>query len=251
MIKFFRKIRQQLLSRNKFSKYLLYALGEIILVVVGILIALQLNNLNENRKNRITEIQILQSIQKNLQEDQKNLDRSIDRYLLTQKYILRFFNPLPIPDDSLAFVATRMSGHAPFVRNETAFTLAVNSGKLDLVKDKDLVQQIQRLYAFEYPSVDNIHDNIDVQMKKLRALTEQYEAFDIKQVVRSDEFYDQSYVLPWNLNNLKLRNEDPKLRAALKHSYPNIDILLTFYYSLKKKNQHIQDDIKRYMEAFL
>lgn len=47
MIKFFRKIRQQLLTENKFSKYLLYAIGEITLVVIGILIALQLNNINE------------------------------------------------------------------------------------------------------------------------------------------------------------------------------------------------------------
>ncbi|GAB1308538.1 hypothetical protein KH5_12210 [Urechidicola sp. KH5] len=50
MIKFFRKIRQKLLSENKFSKYLLYAIGEIILVVIGILIALQINNLNEQKK---------------------------------------------------------------------------------------------------------------------------------------------------------------------------------------------------------
>lgn len=50
MIKFFRRIRQQLISENKFSRYLLYAVGEIILVVVGILIALQLNLKSENRK---------------------------------------------------------------------------------------------------------------------------------------------------------------------------------------------------------
>jgi len=43
MIKFFRKIRQKLLIENKFSKYILYAIGEIILVVIGILIALQIN----------------------------------------------------------------------------------------------------------------------------------------------------------------------------------------------------------------
>ena len=47
MIKFFRKIRQRLLSENKFSKYLFYAIGEIVLVVIGILIALQVNNKNE------------------------------------------------------------------------------------------------------------------------------------------------------------------------------------------------------------
>ena len=51
MINFFRKIRQNLLSENKFSKYLIYAIGEIILVVIGILIALQINNANENRKS--------------------------------------------------------------------------------------------------------------------------------------------------------------------------------------------------------
>lgn len=47
MIKFFRKIRQRLLTENKFSKYLLYAIGEIILVVIGILIAININNTNE------------------------------------------------------------------------------------------------------------------------------------------------------------------------------------------------------------
>ena len=49
MIKFFRKIRQKLLTQNKFSKYLLYAVGEIVLVVIGILIALQINNWNQDR----------------------------------------------------------------------------------------------------------------------------------------------------------------------------------------------------------
>jgi len=47
MIKFFRKIRQQLLAENKFTKYLIYAIGEIVLVVIGILIALSINNWNE------------------------------------------------------------------------------------------------------------------------------------------------------------------------------------------------------------
>lgn len=50
MIKFFRSIRKALLAENKFSKYLIYAIGEIVLVVIGILIALQINNWNENRK---------------------------------------------------------------------------------------------------------------------------------------------------------------------------------------------------------
>ena len=49
MLRFFRQIRQRLLTENKFSKYLLYAIGEILLVVIGILIALQVDSWNEER----------------------------------------------------------------------------------------------------------------------------------------------------------------------------------------------------------
>lgn len=62
MIKFFRKIRQQLLTENKFSKYMIYAIGEIILVVIGILIALGINNWNENRKKVVTKHLIYERI---------------------------------------------------------------------------------------------------------------------------------------------------------------------------------------------
>lgn len=62
MIKFFRKIRQKLLSENKFSKYLIYAIGEIILVVIGILIALQINNSNEKSKQGKVEISYLKRL---------------------------------------------------------------------------------------------------------------------------------------------------------------------------------------------
>ncbi len=55
MIKFFRHIRQKFLSENKFSKYLIYAIGEIILVIIGILIALGINSQNEQRKNNTSE----------------------------------------------------------------------------------------------------------------------------------------------------------------------------------------------------
>ena len=71
MIKFFRKIRQKLLSENKFSKYLIYAIGEIILVMIGILLALQVNNWNEERKQKQKEIVNLIAIKEDLEHDLK------------------------------------------------------------------------------------------------------------------------------------------------------------------------------------
>ncbi|MGB6034831.1 MAG: DUF6090 family protein, partial [Cryomorphaceae bacterium] len=52
MIRFFRNFRQRLLSKNKFTQYVIYAIGEIALVMIGILLALQVNNWNELRKQQ-------------------------------------------------------------------------------------------------------------------------------------------------------------------------------------------------------
>ena len=70
MIKFFRKIRQKLLSEGKTGKYLKYAIGEIVLVVIGILIALQINNWNENRKAEIIELGLFKVILKDMKLDE-------------------------------------------------------------------------------------------------------------------------------------------------------------------------------------
>ena len=77
MIKFFRKIRHQLLSENKFSKYLVYAIGEIILVVIGILIALGINNWNSERLLKKAAYQNLKVISINIEKDINQLQKSI------------------------------------------------------------------------------------------------------------------------------------------------------------------------------
>ncbi|WP_019669899.1 DUF6090 family protein [Eudoraea adriatica] len=78
MINFFRKIRQQLLSQNKVSKYLLYAIGEIVLVVIGILIALQINNWNEERRDRIIEQKVLEGLAKNLEMNIERFEKRLN-----------------------------------------------------------------------------------------------------------------------------------------------------------------------------
>lgn len=77
MIGFFRKIRKQFADDNKPLKYLRYAIGEIVLVVIGILIALQLNNINENRKLKGEEMKILKNFHSNLQEDLSLIENNI------------------------------------------------------------------------------------------------------------------------------------------------------------------------------
>ena len=78
MITFFRIIRQKLLTENKFGKYLLYAIGEILLVVIGILIALQVNNWNEESKLKKSEIIILNEIKISLEQSISELENLIE-----------------------------------------------------------------------------------------------------------------------------------------------------------------------------
>lgn len=80
MLKIFRNIRRNLIARNRFTSYMLYAIGEIILVVIGILIALQVNNWNENRKTLKKEQQYLERLHENLEKDSNMYALNIDFY---------------------------------------------------------------------------------------------------------------------------------------------------------------------------
>lgn len=77
MIKLFRKIRQKLLTENKFSKYLIYAIGEVVLVVIGILIAISLNNWNIENGNKKTVTKNSKILIENLEKDSVYIEEMI------------------------------------------------------------------------------------------------------------------------------------------------------------------------------
>lgn len=85
MIKFFQKIRKKLLVENRFNKYVLYAIGEIVLVVIGILIALQINNWSENKKSKQFETKILKEIRASIQLDLERNKAILEERILPKK----------------------------------------------------------------------------------------------------------------------------------------------------------------------
>mgnify|MGYP003625683564 CR=1 FL=1 len=103
MIKFFRKIRHTMINENKVSKYMLYAIGEIILVVIGILIALQINNWNEQRKDNKQEFYILKQLQKEFKADSSQISNYIR---LTKIKTKNYAKPLKTSDTQ--FQKTRL-----------------------------------------------------------------------------------------------------------------------------------------------
>lgn len=95
MIRFFRTLRQRLLTENKFSKYLLYAIGEILLVVIGILLALQIDNWNESEKQRNASKEFITRLQKEVRRNISYVEAEIateEAQTNATKRMLRMFN---------------------------------------------------------------------------------------------------------------------------------------------------------------
>lgn len=139
MIKLFRKIRQQLLTENKFSKYLLYAIGEIILVVIGILIALQINNWNEDKKSSEFEFEMFAQILENLKQDKQSLKEikaNFNKAITSSNKILE--TPLlEFKSDSLKFWLADIIQFQRFQPITNSYE-ALKSKGLDKVSDKEL-----------------------------------------------------------------------------------------------------------------
>ena len=152
MIKFFRKIRQKMISENKFSKYLIYAIGEILLVVIGILIALQVNNWNNESANRDKEINLLTEMIRNLNmninqfsdeiEKQKSIILNIDVVMSQIK------NNTPY-HDSLGAKYTSFAWTEEFNFANSAFETLKTTG-LDLITSDALRENIINLFNVRY-----------------------------------------------------------------------------------------------------
>lgn len=148
-MKLFRRIRQTLLSDNKFSKYLIYAIGEIILVVIGILIALQINTWNENRNLKTKETKVIKEIQKDLIQGADDMDENISQLkasLNSNMIVLKHMeNNLPY-NDSLDYHFANLYPFVKFSVNQTAYESAKITG-LDIITNDSLRTSISDLYG--------------------------------------------------------------------------------------------------------
>ena len=154
MIKLFRKIRQQLVMENKTGKYFKYALGEIILVVIGILIALQINNWNENRKEANQEQLYLNRLLVENKEDIITFNTEISNLMKGVKTITTFSTALKKTDysDSLLMQSANDyfqygSLYPNFSSSTSTFDDLSSTGNLKILQSSNLRDQLVKHYA--------------------------------------------------------------------------------------------------------
>ena len=163
MIKFFRKIRQKLLVENRFNKYLVYAVGEIVLVVIGILIALQINNWNEYSQIKSTHQLFLKKMLIDLENIDSRLnsivytystDNDFDYISLTEAIkncdsILKLTRK-GLKKEHLEYLAKVRTSQGGTLINiyDNTYNELLNTGRLYSLGSDDLVKAIQNFYKF-------------------------------------------------------------------------------------------------------
>ena len=150
MIKFFRKIRQKFLEQNKIGNYLKYAIGEILLVVIGILIALSINNWNEDNKNAKREKVFLINLHDDLIADSLRLTeiKTILKTAVIYKNVFENYVTGKATDkDSLnAHFHKQYNILVDFIPNSTTMDELTNGSGLNLISNPSLRRKIVTLY---------------------------------------------------------------------------------------------------------
>ena len=175
MIKFFRRIRQNLLSEGKTNKYLKYAIGEIVLVVVGILIALAINNWNETRKNKSTLTNYTESLIKDLKQDIIILNEQTNFALSDNKVLQNLIERLSSPrvnNDSLIKIVrnelpTTFKAFRP-LNNKTMLAIQSN-GTLEYYDDTtyDYLIDLQTVQTIRSDIIKGQINNHNLQFQEM------------------------------------------------------------------------------------
>ncbi len=193
MIKFFRKIRQNLLMENKTGKYFKYAIGEIVLVVIGILIALQINNWNENRKENRKAESYLVNIKEDLILDTIQINKAIDHLefsISKATKLLRLKSFENYKADSLINLIPNM--YYQLSINSQTFDKLINSGVTELTNHTEIFDLINIYYTKQKNVFQSIRDWDMEETKKDNDKIYSSSLFEIHST-NNDDFSDQFF----------------------------------------------------------
>lgn len=162
MINFFRKIRQNLLSEGKTSRYFKYAIGEILLVVIGILIALQINNWNENRQADIKKTILINALISDFEKSSNLVDSLLlnqgKRFSFSSNFIYTIYRKKEYSKlDSLKKDLFKFFNYDEYEVNLTSYINAESNGKINSLDDKNIMYMFSNFFK---------HHNLLVELDK-------------------------------------------------------------------------------------
>ena len=199
MLKIFRNTRKQLLSENKTGKYIKYAIGEIVLVVIGILIALSINNWSQEKTNRTEELNYYKNIKRQLNEDKGGISGNKtynNNYLTQYRYAIHIIEKNDrYESDSLAQITINLQDFSDFHRQSNIYQAMVNSGEIKLLKNQQIIEGLQHLEEI-YIYMNKLEDT-----HSIASMT-----FAVPIIVNSIKVFDMSIENIENLYTFEFQN---------------------------------------------
>ena len=240
MTKLFRKIRFDLMQTGKTAKYIKYAIGEIILVVIGILIALQINNWNENQKSKKDERYVLTEILKNLEEDAVLVDEIIGQRQKAKNAVIvlqKFMNSETKEPDSLQYYMANLLTFERYFPINNAYEILKSKG-LQLSND-GLTTKISRYYDYEQPKMSN--SILDIEVTILEIFNNTNGLFRFFSLIKKDE-----RVVVKNPNDPNFKEELSSFLLAFRDNNGGTLSKLLFFRDINKNlNQEITNELKK------
>ncbi|NNL15708.1 MAG: hypothetical protein HKO81_03590 [Flavobacteriaceae bacterium] len=168
-MKLFRKIRQSLIKEGNLKRYIPYAIGEILLVMIGILLAFQVNKWNDLRIKKNNEFIYYQNIKDQIVEDKNLINDQIEfnkRYLLQFQYANEIIEKNDRSQiDTLGVIIRNLTQYSDFDRQANIYESMVNSGEIKLLKNHEIISSIRLLeerYNF-INRMENTHHEAMIQ----------------------------------------------------------------------------------------
>ena len=239
MIKFFRKIRQNLLSEGKTGKYLKYAIGEIVLVVIGILIALSINNWNENKKDRDIEQSALKNLKAEFEEnlEQLRIDNDLNQASLDAAYSLLQSERITYQSYRIDSLLGTALNYATFEAGTGVFDEAISSGKMRLIQNDSLktllskwMGKLNELGEDEIIRRDHIIHNVSTLFRKYIPYRNFDRAYDREDYVR----YRRIEPIGISITNYEKFFQSIEVDGALYEIYLNQSYIHSISVTLEK-----------------
>jgi hypothetical protein len=198
MFTYLKKTSEKLLKDGKLIKYLTYAAGEIFIVVVGIIVALYLNNLNHEKANNKMEIQYYQSLKNQLTEDLNTLIdvMDYDQHHFDQFVYAKKISSLNIENktDTLGKIAMNMVRYGDFRRKSNIYQTMVNSGEIIIINNKKIKEKLESLEQ-DYLYINRLEENHEtIVYSQIIPDLRQMVRFDPLRVEDTGTFYSYKFL---------------------------------------------------------
>jgi len=242
MIKFFRKIRQNLIMENKTGKYFKYAIGEILLVMIGILLALQVSNWNQNRINSQKESLLLKELHEEFSNNQTQLYEVIRNHELAMKSTRYVISQFPINPDEIDLVSFQKGminwgRHYTFNPSQGVVKSLINSSSFDIISNHELRQL---LVSWE-DVLSDYQEEEEVASKSVLELYVPNFLSKLSWKTFDDERYDKTFLSSLSFENFFYSREN-ELKDILESESGELDKITTTINQIIELSKTEDDD---------